>query len=322
MDRQREVANFRDVLRGVTDAPSTALVAGTMMLNGSTWEVYVGGKSLPAVWLQSIYPEHGAACLVAITRVSGQATAWVLGGSGAMPVPNHVVTVTVVPSGGTTATVTANGVSYTAYRLTSYTPAVGDKSLAVWMEGTPFLVGALTPAATGDVTATAPAPAPAPKVSGSSSFPIRDSGTWTQGYNWNGYYGPHTYSGSGYVPPSSGNWFYGGATKALADKTNIDRVRFYLGSRRQAGSYNSTVTVHFYVHNANVRGSGEPARISGPFNINVAPYWGGGWIDLPVSVGTTLKSGGGISIAGDPYVGFTAGAAQPAAGTLYVNWRK
>lgn len=321
MSGDLDVSNFRDVLRGISENPTTEIVAGYVTLVNNAWTVLVRGVALPAIWLGSCRPAEGASCMVAVTHIAGESTAWVLGMTFAAPPPDHEVTVTVVPSGGTTATVTALGVSYTAYRLSSYAPTVGDKALVTWIDGDPYLLGAITKAAK-EVTKTAPPPPPRAATSGYSTFPIRDSGTFTQGYNWNGYFGQHTYSGSGYVPPSSGNWFYGGATRALADKTTITRVRFYLGSRRRAGAYNSAATVHFYVHNANVRGSGEPARISGPFDKTVAAGWGGGYIDLPVSVGTDLKSGGGISIAGDPYVGFTAGAQQPAAGTLLVNWRK
>jgi hypothetical protein len=127
------------------------------------------------------------------------------------------------------------------------------------------------------------------------------------------------YSGSGYVPPSEGTWFYNGATKSLASRTTINYVSFYLGPRRQAGLYNNVIATHFYVSSDNYKG-GQPHLVNGPYSINIAPGWGGGWIGLPASFGTSLKSGGSITIAGDPYIGFTAGSASPSSGALKIGW--
>lgn len=323
-DITSHVSDLQKVLAGVGEGTKVEFVAGTLARNNTTgvWTVYVRGMPLPAIWLDSVNPIVSGSVLCAVTSATGsQGTAWVLGTTSSVPSAGEQVTVTVVPSGGTTATVTCFGQTLTAKRVSTYTPVVGDVALAVYRAGVPYLIGAITAAPAANVVITTGPAAPPPATSsGYSTYSIIDSGTWSAGYNWNSYYGKNCFTGSGYIPPSSGNWFYGGATLGLADKTNITKVQFWLGSRRPAGSWNAPVTVHFYVHNANSRGGGEPSRISGPFDVTVAAHWPGGWVTLPTSVGTSLKSGGGLSIAGDPYAGFTSGPAEPNAGSLYIDW--
>jgi hypothetical protein len=288
-----------------------------------TWVVMVGGIAQSAVWAANQPPYDGASCWVVYsTPAGGQSTAYVAGLVNTIPAAGPSGQVTIVPVGGTTCTVEVKGVAITATRLAHYTPAVGDEAALLWSADKVYAVGKVGTAAAGGGPGSAipTPPPPAPPATGTAKFSASDSGTWTSGYNWNSYFGQNCYSGSGYVPPSSGSWFYSGATAGLADKTNITQVRFWLGARKAAGSYNSAATVHFYRHSHNNRGGTEPSRTHGPHDISIPAGWGGGFVTLPQSFGVALKGGGGISIAGDPYVGFTAGSAQPNSGYLEIDW--
>lgn len=326
------VTSFRDMLTSIA-VTDKVTVSGGMLLNNDdgSWSVATGGTTIPALWLDSIDPTDGQQSIIAIvTPAGGQSYAVVLGG--VSDTPNLGESCTVLTVSALTCSVSFNGITQTAFRLSCYTPIANDVAFVVWRGQVPYLVGAITtatvtssnptptPVKPAPIVKPAPAPPPPPpKIYGTNNYSCTNSGTWSQGYNWNSYYGSKVYSGSGYVPPSRGTWFYNGATKSLANRPVIKRVQFYLGTRQAAGSYNSIVQVHFYVSSDNYKG-GQPNLISSVYNLNVAPGFPGGWIDLPVSFGTLLKSGGSITISGDPYVGFMAGSAQPASGALKIDW--
>lgn len=311
----------------LTPGPVVELKAGRVELTGSTWRVTLGANPVQSIWSEHVVPRHGAPCLLGLSTLpGGQTTAWVLAITQQTPVDGPVGKVIVVPAGSSTITVEINGVSQTATIVGPYSPAVNDPVLIERMGGVTYAVGkvgALTapPVAVGGGSGGVTAPPP-PVQTGTSEFRSQDSGTYTAAVGgWNGYYGQNVYSGSGYVPPSSGHWFYNGATRGLADKTNIGEVRFYLGPRQRAGSYNSAATVHFYRHDNDSR-AGGPGLSHGPHDISIPAGWGGGWVTLPQSFAVALKGGGGISIAGDPYVGFASGGASPLSGTLSIDWSK
>ena len=315
----------RDAAQELSTLPSTEIRAGTLKLISGQWLVTVGTNPIKAIWGEHVTPRHEAPCVVAmISMPGGQSTAWVLAVTQEAPLGSHEGKVLVVPAGSPTITVEANGASRTATIVGPYSPAINDTVLLEQRGGTLYAVGKVgaTTAPAPVIVADAPTAPPPQIISGTSDFRASDSGTHTPAVGgWNGYYGQMVYSGSGYVPPSTGHWFYGGATRGLADKTTITKVRFFLGARRQAGAYNNAATVHFYRHNNDNR-AGEPGRTHGPHDISIPPYWGGGWVELPASFGEALKGGGGISIAGDPYVGFASGSMQPDSGTLSIDWSK
>lgn len=318
-DAQRELA------AAPAANPITELKAGTLLLTNTTprtWQVSVGTNIIKAIAAEHITPVHNAPCVVGmVTHPTGQTTAWVLAVTQENFVGGATGKVVTVPGGSATITVDVNGSNVTATIVTPYAPTVNDNCLLEQRGGVLYAVGKVgLPATASTVSQPAPTAPPAPPQTGTSEFRAQDSGTWTQGYNWNGYYGQNVYSGSGYVPPSSGHWFYANATTGLADKT-INALRMYLGPRQRAGAYNSAATVHFYRHSSASK-AGEPTRTHGPHDISIPAGWGGGWITLPASFGDALKGGGGISIAGDPYVGFASGAAAPASGTLSADWSK
>ncbi|ASR83947.1 hypothetical protein SEA_SHROOMS_68 [Arthrobacter phage Shrooms] len=318
-------AALAGVIASVGATSSVTVRPGVILWDYLTksWQVEVGGLRQKVVWMTATPPYDGASCwTVFATPQGGQATCYVAGITAASPALGASGQVTVVPAGGTTCTVEVRGVPLTATRLAHYVPAVGDEAALLWSADKVFAVGkigAAAPIIPDGGGSTAPPPPP-PVIRGTAKFSASDSGTWTAGYNWNAHYGQNCYSGSGYVPSSSGNWFYSGATRALSDKTNILAVRFYLGARRAAGAYNSPATVHIWRHSHDIRQGTEPTRTLGPTDVVIPAGWGGGFLTLPQSVGVALKGGGGISIAGDPYVGFTSGSAQPNSGYLEIDW--
>lgn len=322
-DAQRELA------AAPASAPITELKAGTLLLNPPpntpattrSWQVSVGTNIIQAIAAEHVTPVHNAPCVVGmVTHPTGQTTAWVLGVTQQSFTEGATGKVLTVPGGSATITVEVNGKSLTATIVTPYAPVTNDVCLLEQRGGVLYAVGKVGLPAAPPPPPPPPVAPPAPPQTGTSEFRTHDSGTWTAGYNWNGHYGQNVYSGSGYVPPSSGHWFYGNATTALADK-NIGALRMYLGPRQRAGAYNSAATVHFYRHTSPGK-AGEPARTHGPHDVSIPAGWGGGWIGLPASFGDALKGGGGISIVGDPYVGFASGAAAPDSGTLSADWSK
>lgn len=315
----------QEAARALAPGPVAEFKAGRIELSGSAWKVTVGGSPIQAIWTEHAVPRHGAPCLLALSTLpGGQSVAWVLGMTQQDAMPGDTGKVIVATAGSPTITVDVNGASQTATIIGPYAPAVNDVCLLERRGGVLYAAG--KPGATVAASTSAGAPQaaapPPPVVTGTAEFRAQDSGTHTPAVGgWNGYYGQNVYSGSGYVPPSTGHWFYNGATRGLADKTNIGEVRFYLGARQRAGSYNSAATVHFYRHDNDSK-AGEPGRTHGPHDISIPAGWGGGWLTLPQSFGVALKGGGGISIAGDPYVGFVSGAASPLSGTLSIDWSK
>jgi hypothetical protein len=313
----------QETARALAAGPIAEFKAGRIELTGATWRVTVGTSPVQAIWSEHVVPYNGAPCILGMsTPPGGQTTAWVLGVTQSAPLVGSTGKVLVATGGSQTITVEVNGVSQTATIVGAYAPVVNDTAYLEQRAGTLYAVGKLGAAIpippvppTTDQT-----PPPPPIQTGTSDFRAQDSGTYTAAVGgWNSYYGQNVYSGSGYVPPSTGHWFYNGATRGLADKTNIGQVRFYLGARQRAGNYNAAATVHFYRHNNDSRG-GNPGLTAGPHDISIPAGWGGGWVTLPQSFGVALKGGGGISIAGDPYVGFTAGSAQPNSGYLEIDW--
>lgn len=321
----------RELVAAPAATPITELKAGTLLLNpppseGATtrnWQVSVGTSIIQAIAAEHITPVHNAPCVVGmVTHPAGQTVAWVLGVTQQNFTEGATGKVITVPAGSPTITVEVNGKNLTAAIVTPYAPAVNDTCLLEQRGGVLYTVGkiGLPAPPPPSPTTTTMTPPPPPPQTGTSEFRASDSGTWTQGYNWNGYYGQNVYSGSGYVPPSSGHWFYSNTTTALADRT-ITALRMWLGPRQRAGAYNSAAMIHLYRHTSASKG-GEPTRTHGPYDISIPAGWGGGWIPLPASFGDALKGGGGISIVGDPYVGFLSGSASPASGTLSADWSK
>jgi len=294
--------------------------------------VKIGGLSQPASWPSGVYAAPGESLLIA-QLVKGDAPAQnvVLGRVG-VDGPREA-TVTTVPGGSDTITVTANTVNYTATFLASYTPTVGDRVRLMWQGRDVTVVGkvGVTPAPagpTGTTSAGTTAP-PSPKATGTFSAPAIRLGhvlvRWWLGFlrPYGGIVGQGTIYGTTNV--ITGAWFYGTTMAELAGAT-INRIRFRVPQRRSVGSFNSALTLHLYAHNSPGRPGGDVSRVSGPTDISIPAGWnpgpGDGFIDLPTTIAPTLIAGGGVSISGDPYLSFVGKPSDPASGQLLIDWSR
>ena len=290
--------------------------------------VRIGGLAQEASWPAGVYAAPGEALFIAqLVRPDAPAQNVVLGRVGADG-PREG-TVTTVPGGSDTITVTADSVAYTATFLAAYTPTVGDRVRLFWQGRDVTVLGkvGVTP---GAIIPTNPTPPPPPPASaGTFSAPALDSATYWSGGGWDsirpygGIVGQGTVYGTSNVV--TGAWFYGTSMAELAGAT-INRVRFRVPQRRSVGDYNSALTLHLYTHNSPGRPGGDVTRVSGPTDWAVPAGWNPppneGFIDLPTSYAATLIAGGGISISGDPYLSFIGKPADPASGQLLIDWSR
>lgn len=132
------------------------------------------------------------------------------------------------------------------------------------------------------------------------------------GGGWSG--GEDVYTGA----TLAGAWFYGVGNTMLAGKT-IKEVRFRFPQRLGVGD-TGTATVHLYAHTSSNRPVGDVTRTVGPFDVSVAQNAPPQWVTLPTTFHADLLAGGGISISGDPYIGFRGRLKDPDSGKLEIEW--
>lgn len=291
--------------------------------------VKIGGLSQEAAWPSGVYAALGEPVFVAqIVKPDAPAQNVVLGRVGADG-PREG-TVTTVPGGSDTITITAGGADHTATFLSGYTPTVGDRVRLLWQGRDVTVVGkvGVTPSMglTGTTLGGLAAP-PAPKSSGKFNAPALDSATmWGPG-GWDSWAkgGGHVYQGTWAGSTVTGSWFYGNTMAELAGAT-IHRIQFRVPARRSVGDYNTAGNIHLYAHTSPSRPGGDVTRVTGPANASIPAGWAPGpdegWVDLPLTFAPTLISGGGVSISGDPYLGFLSKKSDLASGQLRIDWSR
>jgi hypothetical protein len=289
-------------------------------------KVRIGGVAQPATWPSGVYAAPGEPLLIAqIVKPDAPAQNVVLGRVGADG-PREG-TVTTVPGGSDTITVTAAGVDYTATFLVGYTPVVGDRVRLLWQGRDVTILGqvGITPEA-GTIDSGINPPPP-PRSSGTFNAPANDSATlWAPG-GWDSWAkgGGHVYQGTWAGSTVTGSWFYGNTMAELAGAT-ISRIRFRVPARRSVGDFNSAGNIHLYAHTSPSRPGGDVTRVTGPTDVSIPAGWAPGpdegWVDLPLTFAPTLIIGGGISISGDPYLGFLGKPSDPASGQLRLDWSR
>lgn len=312
--------------------PSTQTYQGVIVNTaavGTVLGVNVNGNVLPAQWADPLVVTVGDTVMVEITgAATGQGAAFVKSRLAMNPRPPQG-TISTVPPGSPTVTVTGtDGAAYAATFVSSYTPAVNDIVILSWNASQPTVLGkvgsvALPPPPPPPVAQQAVLPPPPPPITGTSYYPATDSDTiWPAGGwgSWGGG-GGHVYQGSYGSGPIYGSWFYGGSTTEMSGRV-ITRIQIRLGSRRRVGSYNLPVAAHFYAHLSPNKPGGDVNRIAGPFDVTIQPGAGQQTVDLPNWMGDALMAGGGICIAGDPYMGFEGRYTQPDSGTLTIDWSR
>lgn len=294
---------------------------GVVVSVGGVLAVNVGGNVIPARWADPSVVAPGDTVRVEIASGIGQGQGFVTGRLTPSPRPGTGKVKSNTP--GTIITVTgADGVDYQCTFLGSYTPAAGDNVALDWRAAQPNVLGKI-----GVIPAPGPGgggvtPPPGQPQTGTTVYPAADSATYGP-FGWDKWAGGggNVYQGSYGSGPLYGAWFYAGSPAELAGRT-ISRVLFNLGPRRTVGNYNAAAIVHFYAHSNTSRPGGDVTRVAGPLDISIPPGWGGGTVELPAAFGAALQSGGGISIAGEPYAGFLGRSSSPDSGTLTIDWRR
>lgn len=283
--------------------------------------IIVGGKQQFAYWNDHVYAAAGEAITVAREiDPSGVARNTVIGRIGRPGATEG----TVLSADGTAAVVSVGAIEVTAAYNSGLTLVGGDTVRLMWQGRVATVLAKLTsyvaPPVQGAGT-TAPPPA-----NSTGELPVfaTDSATWVPGLGaWNAWATgrQRVFQGSWKGSTTYGAFFYNGATRQLAGATVTD-VALRVPKRLAVGSYNSPSTLHVYVHGSDTRPGGDVARISGPYDISIPAHWQGGFVGLPTAAGDALKNGGGISIAGEPYMGFVGKAEDPAAGQLAFKWAR
>ena len=303
---------------------SSLLRFGDIVLAGTSLTLSVDGLVQSARWVQGYVPALGDAVAFVVTRdQEGQSSNLVLGKVAATssPVLPDEALVTSVPASSATITVAIDGTSYTA-KFVGTAPAVGDRVLLEHRRGMVYVVGKVgTTAAPAppEPPPAPPAPPPTGPTSGTATFGATDSATARVGSGWNSPSGQTVIQGSYGGVTYAGSWFYGTAPSSLGGRT-IAGARVYLAARRRMGSYNDPVTIHLYAHTSTSRPGGDVSRVVGPHNVTLPPGWGGGWVDIPVSLAAQVVAGGGLGIAGNPYAGLDGRGDNPQSGAVQIDW--
>lgn len=288
--------------------------------------VRILGVPQPAAWPAGLYASPGEPLFIAqLIRPDAPTQTVVLGRAG-VDGPREG-TVTTVPGGSDTITITSDGKDYTATFLTGYTPVVGDRVRLLWQGRDVTVMGKVGVTPSAGVLVGEPLQPPPASSSGTFNAPATDSATmWGPG-GWDSWAGGggHVHQGSWSGSTVTGAWFYGNTMAELAGAT-ITRILFRVPARRSVGSYNNPGTIHLYAHNSPSRPGGDVARVAGPTDVSIPAGWApgpdDGWVDLPTSYAPTLINGGGVSISGDPYMGFVGKPSDPASGQLRIEWSR
>ncbi|TPG23800.1 hypothetical protein, partial [Mycolicibacterium hodleri] len=145
--------------------------------------VKIGGLPTQAAWPSGVYAAPGESLLIAQLVKADAPTQNVVLGRVGIDGPREG-TVTTVPGGSDTITVTANGADYLATFLAAYTPTVGDRVRLMWQGRDVTAVGkvGVTPAIILPPGGTPPPPAA--KSSGTFPAPAIDSATYWGPGGW------------------------------------------------------------------------------------------------------------------------------------------
>lgn len=315
----------------VSPAGSFARYKGVMVLDGSgALAVNVNGNIIPASYSDPIVVAVGDAVSVdLVTGATGQSEAVVTGRLTLTPRP-ATGTVTTVPVGSQTITVTgADGATYTATFVSSYTPAVNDVVILAWNAAAPTVTGKVGTTAVPPPPPPPPAVAPPPPIpppppppqTGQTSYPATDSATMAT-YGWDTYAGGggNVYTGT-YGETVYAAFWYGGSPTQLAGRT-ITKVQFTLGARRPAGNYNAPATIYFYTHTSARRPAGDVVRTGTAYAVTIPAGSGRRTFNLPNAFGAALIGGGGITIQGGDYSGYNGRLVDASSGKLTLNWSR
>lgn len=298
---------------------------GSAYWDGVEWWANVRGELLMARWMDPIQPQQGGKIVVAIMSDGmGLSSALVLGAYTEQPRPStgSVLTVGVDEivfsgdDGGTYATKWFIG------PISGYAP--GDPVMLSWDATRATIIGEIPVIAPPSTGSPLPPPVAVPVdqdgqetliATASDTYGVGGWGRWAGSTGG----GEQVYSGTYAGYTMTGSWFYGAPRPVLAGKT-ITRVQFRVPDRLEVGYNNSAATMHVYAHTSQSRPAGDVGRSVGPFDVVLAAHQDPAWVDLPTSFGAVIAAGGGISIAGDPYIGLNGRRKDPESGKLLIDW--
>jgi hypothetical protein len=231
-------------------------------------------------------------------------------------------TVTAYAAGAATCTVQSGGVTYTCYRLASYTPVVGDVVRLDWSEPEPFVLGKRSVAASAPTAPNVPVPPapPGPDETGTATYPAIDSGYFSTQFGWSG----STSFGSRLMQGTSGGtntgaWFYGTAPAELAGRTITGaRVRVI---RTNAYGAAGASPAHLYAHGSQTR---PVVNVTLGVAAGDASLARGGEGTFPISIDAALAviAGGGLAISGVPYLVLEGVRERANSGLLEIDWQR
>jgi hypothetical protein len=301
----------------------TTLVRATILPSTSGYQVSLNGNILQATALDDVSVNSGDSVLVAVTGTArGQSEAFVIGRLSTNGVHPATGTVTTVPPSSNTITVLgADGVSYTAYFVAGYTPAVNDNVEMSFVGGYAYVTKA----------GATPAPAPPAPVgsstptttSGTTSFAASDSATYWSGGGW-GSWGNTSWMYSGTYGGSTVHaaWFYGGGPTQLAGRT-ITGGRVWLGPREGAGNYNSVANIQIWSHSSGVsRPGGDISLVNGPTSTVAQPWQGLTAYGITQAQAQDLVNGGGLALVNGDYAAFQGVQANAQSGKVDIDWSR
>jgi hypothetical protein len=306
-------------------APQSQTFQGLVVVTATGLGVNVNGNVIPARWADPLVVAAGDTVLVEVSGgLVGQGEAFVRCRLNKTPRPAQATVTTVPPSSPTITVTGTDGTAYTATFVSSYTPTVNDSVILSWNAAVPTVLGKTGTVAAPTPTPPTPPPPSAP-TAGTSFYPATDSDTYWSGGGWGSVRGSVNDVTQGTVygtsNPVSGAWFYAGTTTELAGRT-ITRIQLRVGSRKPIGSNNAALNAHLYAHTSATKPGGDVSRTVGPYDVTIQPGAAPQTFDLPLTFASVLLAGGGISITGDPYLGFYGRYTQTDSGTLALDWTR
>lgn len=263
------------LLRVMGGRSKVKILQGTFVAaTGGACTVDVAGSRIPAILGTSFVPEVNEA--VFVWNVDEQF--FVMGPIATKPDRGTVQSV----SGGLVTLTTALGTTVTC-PYAGTTPSAGQIMKILWHGGPFAMLMSTSPA--GNTPPVAPG---TPAVSHTDTFTAIDAGSYGSGRWW---------TSQVYASDSNlGAWFYGSKiADTIPSSAVISSIQVFIPGGSQIQGSAPNFALHPYGSNPGVSPS-----FSGATAVSVAP----GWVALPASFATALKSGGGSAGIGVAHGGY------------------
>ncbi|WP_134324720.1 hypothetical protein [Cumulibacter soli] len=231
--------------------------------------------------------------------------------------PEHAlpvqVTVTATSVSGKPGYLAASGNGRTWQLPYTGSVAVGDKLSPDWNSSLGRVDAPPSPPPEPPPPPTPPAPEPTPITYYRRKFRAVQAGSWHYGTWDRSRVRQHRWSSEDI---NYGAWCYGGEIRQAVKGGTIIGAKIFL-PRVQGGVF-AAQTAHLYSHGSDRLPGGDVSRV-GPVR-DVTVSMGGAWYPIATALATAAM-GGGIAIAGAPYVVFAGLQSDPRSGQLDIQWR-